>query len=424
MEKLLFIKSTNTTTINFKHKYLALLALVFLFFVGLFVLFPRMSSDNGPLSFSASINSSQLPEPLKSVRVDLSAMALPADQTAWRQQIISQLTAASANTVFINPWSDGQANYQSQLAPLSPLGQQRWLEQFINEAHAANLQVYGWFVVGKDNFPSQLHPDWYARTITDQPYLQADEPGINLPFASLANQDFLRYHLATINEANQLPLDGWVISEPLIGWGDKDDSYYTDFSDAAVAFYRERGLAQPQQIISRLRSEDTSADPAAYQQFINARAGIVTKFVSQTVQTIRQQPGRSLIITVFTEPDAQGKLKSLDEIKEWLGTDIVAFTSLRPDIIEIQSLFLDFEYPQPPAWTASMIHQFRQQLPIPLPIAVSVQGFDSATPLAPDQFAAALSAALQQSVTGTSFYAYHTLRPEHWQQLTTLWKTN
>lgn len=350
-------------------------------------------------------------------------MPVPANQAASRQQIIAQLTSVGANAIFINPWSDGQANYQSQLAPLSPLGQQRWLEQFINEAHAANLQVYGWFVVGKDNFPAGLHPDWYARTITDKPYLQADEPGINLPFASLANPDFLRYHLATVNEVNQLPIDGWVISEPLIGWGDKDDNFYTDFSAAALAFYSERGLPQHRQLISRLLSDPAPSSLDAYQRLINARADIVTNFVSQTIWTIRQQPSRPVIITVFTEPDAQGNLKSLSAIKEWLGTDIVALASLRPDIIELQSLFLDFEYPQPPAWTASMIQQFRQQLPSPLPIAVSVQGFDSAQPLAPDQFAAALSAALQQSVAGTSFYAYHTLRPEHWQQLATIWKT-
>ena len=135
---------------------------------------------------------------MKSVRVDLSDMPVPQNQAVWRQQIINQLTSAGVNTVFINPWSDGHANYHSSLAPLSPLGQQSWLEQFITEAHVANLQVYAWFVVGKDNFPAQQHPDWYARTINNEPYRQADEPGINLPFASLAHPEFIDYHLQVV----------------------------------------------------------------------------------------------------------------------------------------------------------------------------------------------------------------------------------
>ncbi|OGY35780.1 MAG: hypothetical protein A3E37_05615 [Candidatus Andersenbacteria bacterium RIFCSPHIGHO2_12_FULL_46_9] len=350
-------------------------------------------------------------------------MDIPENQAAFRQQLISQLTSAGANTVFINPWSDGNANYHSSLAPISPFGQQQWLEKFITEAHAAHLQVYAWFVVGKDNFPAQQHPDWYARTINNEPYNQTDEPGINLPFASLAHPDFIKYHLQVINEVNQLPLDGWVISEPLIGWGDKDDSFYTDFSDPAIFIYQQAGIHQPTQLIKNLNLSGQSSDLELYDRLVNARAGIVTNFVAQTMQQVRRHANRPIIITIFTEPDARGNLLSSSAIKEWLGTDIAALSSLQPNIIEIQSLFLDFEHPQPPNWTASMVRQFKQQLKSDIPVAVSVQGFASEDPLPPAQFAAAITAATQEFPAGVSFYAYHTLTPQHWQRLSSLWKT-
>jgi hypothetical protein len=350
-------------------------------------------------------------------------MDIPESQATFRQQLISQLTSAGANTVFINPWSDGTANYSSNLAPLSPFGQQQWLEKFITEAHAAHLQVYAWFVVGKDNFPSQLHPDWYARTINNEPYNQTDEPGINLPFASLAHPAYLSYHLKVVNEVNQLPIDGWVISEPLIGWGDKDDSFYTDFSASAISLYQQAGISQPAQLLKNLHLSGRSSDLELYHRLVDTRANIVTSFVAQTMQQIRQRASRPVIITIFTEPAANGNLISPGALKEWLGTDLAQLSVLRPDIIEIQSLFLDFEYPQPPSWTASMVRQFKQQLKSDIPVAVSVQGFASEQPLLPSQFATALSSAMHESVAGTSFYAYHTLTPEHWRQLTLLWKT-
>lgn len=409
--------------ITTKYQYLTLVLLTSLFITAL-IIYIRPTPISNKIIPPIMPRSTPLltPSPMiKSVRVDLSSMPVPDDQAAFRRQIINQLTAAGANTVFINPWSDGRANYQSSQSPLSPLGQQQWLEQFITEAHTAHLQVYAWFVVGKDNFPAQQHPDWYARTINNAPYNQADEPGINLPFASLAHPDFIRYHLQVINEVNQLPLDGWVISEPLIGWGDQYDSFYTDFSPSALAHYQQQGISQPAQVIQDLHLSGRPSDLQLYQRLVNARAGVVTNFVAQTMQAIRHT-NRPIIITIFTEPDAQGNLISPAAIKEWLGLDIVALSSLQPNIIEIQSLFLDFEYPQPPGWTASMLRQFKQQLNSPIPIAVSVQGFAGESSLPPAKFAAALSAAMQESPAGVSFYAYHTLTPAHWRQLTALWK--
>ena len=424
MRNILFIKSIYPIIASTKYQYLVITLVASAFLAAIFFFIkpaPILNSFTSPL-LSPVLSPASAPAALKSVRVDLSSMPIPVNQADLRQQIIKQLTSAGANTVFINPWSDGQANYRSQLVSLSPLGQQDWLEKFIEEAHSQNLQVYAWFVVGKDNFPSAAHPDWYARTINNQPYNQADEPGVNLPFASLANPDFLQYHLQTIHEVNKLPIDGWVISEPLIGWGDKDDNFYTDFSPAALALYEQQGVREPAQLLKYLRESDDPAVLQTYQRFINARADIVTNFVAQTMRQIKQYRSRPVIITVFTEPDATGHLKNFSAIKEWLGTDITALAHLQPDIIEIQSLFLDFEYPQSPDWTASMVRQFKQQLNKNIPIAVSVQGFASHEPLSPSQFTAALSAASQENVAGTSFYAFHTLTPAHWRQLTALWQ--
>ena len=349
-------------------------------------------------------------------------MEIPKNQIVFSQQIIAQLTSAGANAVFINPWSDGDANYQSKLARQNKFGQQQFLEKFIKQAHNANLKVFAWFVVGKDNFPFNTHPEWQAVTIQDKPYIQEDEPGINLPFASLANQQYLNYHLVLVNEVNQLPIDGWVISEPLIGWGDKYDSDYTDFSSAALKLYQQNDISNPKQVIRQTLNSNQVPSQELYQKLIDVRADIVTNFVNKTMQQIKQDKTKRIVITVFTEPDKQGSLISFDQIKEWLGTDINKLASFNPDIIEIQSLFLDFEYAQSPAWTTDMIQQFRQQLNLDIPIAVSIQGFDSKQSLAPTDFSTAMSAALNQSAAGTSFYAYHTLKPEHWRQLTNLWQ--
>lgn len=101
--------------------------------------------------------------------------------------------------------------------------------------------------------------------------------------------------------------------------------------------------------------------------------------------------------------------------------DIPALLALRPDYLEIQNLFLDFEFPQPPEWTSSMIQQFRRQLGADVPLMVSVQGFDSTQALTPQDFGTAVNATFQENVAGVSFYAYHTLKPGHWEMLKKIW---
>jgi hypothetical protein len=372
---------------------------------------------------SSSANSQQQPRQqndfLKSVRLDLSAIAIPSDLDKLQKDILNKLTQAGANAIFVSPWSDGRANYQSALAPLNRLGKNNFLIKFLKEAHQRNIKVYAWFVVGKDNFPFFLHPEWFAKTIKGADYYQADEPGINLPFASLANDDYLNYHLKLIREVNSFNIDGWVISEPVIGWGDRYDNDYTDFSSSARNKFKALANIDPRQIFNSRSQYYYEKNKSLYEKWVNFRAQIVTNFVAQTVSTIKQKPSRTIILTLFTEPDKNGRLTSFSKLKEWLGEDIVALTKLDIDYLEIQDLFLDFPHKQTPEWTKSMITQFRAQLPSSFPLLVSVQGYGQ---IPAHDFAAAIKTAMAANIAGVSFYAFHTLTPTHWQALANLWQ--
>jgi len=368
-----------------------------------------LSTDNinltSPLSTPPNTAPSATPSVIKSIRLDLSSLKEPRDFDRLIDKILSRAQRSSVNTVYISPWSDGLANYQSNLAELNGFGQYSFVESFIEQAHANNIKVFAWFVVGKDNFPANAHPEWFAQTKNGQPLSHEDEPGLFLPMASLANQEYIDYHLKLIREVNQLPIDGWVISEPLMSWGDEYDDDYGDFSPSTLATFEQQQTINPQL---------TWAD---------FRAQAVTDFVKNTINHIRSSSDKPVAITLFTEPDKAGNLVSFDQIKNWLGMDIPALASLNPDYLELQSLFLDFEYPQEPQWTASMIQQFRQQLNTDIPLLVSVQGFNSESKrLSSRDFSQAIVSATEENVAGISTYAYHTLRSSHWSKLRRLWK--
>jgi len=357
------------------------------------------------------------PTLIKSVRLDLSSVAIPADFTNYAEEILGRLRKTGANAVYVSPWSDGRANYDSAIAPRNDFGQNKFLENFITLAEKNNIKVYAWFVVGKDNFPFFSRPEWFAKTPDGKNYYQEDEPGLQLPFASLANGDYLDYHLKLISEVNALPLSGWVISEPVIGWGDKYDDFYTDFSPAATDKFRKRSGMNAADLFNENSGYYHEDNDSIHNDWINFRAGIVTDFVAASMKEIRKKPDRSVIVTLFTEPDKTGRLIPLSDLKEWLGTDVPALIALKPDYLELQSLFADFEYPQKPAWTADMVKQFHSQLPSHSPLLVSVQGFN----VAPNDFVAAMTSAMNADIKGVSFYAYHTLSDEHWRKLEDIW---
>lgn len=354
---------------------------------------------------------------LKSVRLDLSSIPLPTDLNTYTEEVLARIKEAGGNAVYISPWSDGRANYKSASAPLNDFGNNNFLENFISKAKTKDIKVFAWFVVGKDNFPYFSHPEWFAKTRDKKNYYQEDESGIELPFASLANNDYLDYHLKLISEVNSLPLDGWVISEPLIGWGDKYDDFYTDFSPSATNKFRQRSGINTADLFNENSDYYYENNSALYGEWVNSRADIITDFVAASVKEIRKKPDRTVLITLFTEPDQAGRLIPFSLLKEWLGTDIAALAALKPDYFEIQSLFADFEYPQKPEWTADMIKQFRAALPAGPSLLVSVQGFS----VTPDNFANAIRSAIKENASGVSFYAYHTLSDKHWEALKNAW---
>lgn len=361
---------------------------------------------------------------LKSVRLDLSSMEAPDNLDVFIREILTRLEEVGANAVFVNPWSDGEANYMSRIAPVNRLGKNFFLESFIKKAQQKNIKVYAWFVVGKDNFPFKEHPNWYAKTIKGDNYLQNDGHGVKLPFASLANDDYVNYHLNLIQEVNRLSWDGWVISEPLIGWGDRYDDFYTDFSESSLKKFQQKYKVDPREIFNPQSLFFYEKNPLLYKKWINFRSQIVTAFVQKSIKKIRKNPDCIVIITLFTEPDKNGNLIPFQNLKEWLGEDICSLIKLRPDYLEIQSLFLDFEFPQKPDWTFEMIRQFKSQLPENIPLLVSVQGFNGQTPLSSQDFALSIKTAQKANIFGISFYAFHTLGKEHWEELKKLWKKN
>lgn len=377
-----------------------------------------------PLTSRAPIN-----HPLtliKSIRVDLSSLDLAEegfDQNLLIDQIIGRAKKVSANALFVNPWSDGSANYLSGIADQSDLGEQKFLEHLIDRSHEQQILIFAWLVVGKDDFPSLDHPEWFAKTIAGQPYYHNDEPGVDLPVASLANQDYLNYHLSVVKEVNQLAIDGWVISEPIIGWGDKYDTNYIDFSEAVINLFQEKTGFNPIELFQPDSPSFWEQQTDLYQKWVDFRAAVVTNHIASTINTIRQSANKTIIITLFTEPDQNGRLKSLTEIKDWLGTDLEALADLKPDFFELQALFADFEFPQPPEWTKGMISQFQSQLGNrSIPILVSVQGYDpGGGRLTAQDFAKAMQNALASPIVGVSFYAYHTMDEDKWRVLEKLW---
>lgn len=367
--------------------------------------------------------SAALPPSLRSVRVDLSAIEPPSDATQLIRQILERVDDAGGNTVFLSPWSDGRANYRSRIARQNDYGRQRFVEQFLTLAHAQGIRVYAWFVTGKDNFLPQQHPEWYAKTIRGRPYRHEDEPGLFLPVASLSNDAYRQYHRSLLREAGRLPFDGWVISEPLVGWGDRFDDTYADFSASAVRKFRQRYGVDPRLLFTSSSLYYYEHNPILYQRWVEFRAATVTTYVQETMRTIRERSKKPILITVFTEPNRRGRLASFDDLKEWLGTDITALAKLKPNGFEIQDLFLHFEHRQSPTWTTSFIRQFRAQLKASIPVYVSVQGFDSPPrKLTAKDFSTAITRAQNEGVNGVSFYAYHALREEHWAALKKLWR--
>jgi len=360
---------------------------------------------------------------IKSVRIDLSSMPAPGDMEKLAVDMVNRLSDAGANTAFLSPWSDGYADYKSAVAPQNAYGQNGFVENFLSGAHAAGIKVYAWFVTGKDDFPYFSRPEWFARTVAGVDYYQADEPGVNLPFASLANDQYIDYHLQLIKEAGSLGFDGYVISEPLIGWGDRYDPYYTDFSPSATAKFESEYQVDPRDIFDENSSYYYEDNPAIYNDWVNFRAGVVTNFTAKTMAAIRAVSDKPVVITLYTEPGPDGRLMPFSGLKDWLGEDIPALAALKPDAFEIQDLFTDFDHPQPPDWVVSMVAQFKSQLGADIPVMVSVQGFQGAEPLTSSGFAAAVKAATADpDVTGVSFYAYHTLDDSFWSALKGAWK--
>jgi uncharacterized lipoprotein YddW (UPF0748 family) len=292
--------------------------------------------------------------------------------------VITTIKNAGGNTVFLSPWSDGEADYTSKVATMGEWGKQKIVEEFIKQGHAAGVNIYAWFVVGKDDFPSKLHPEWYAKTPSGKNYNQEDEPGVFLPTAALWNKDYQTYHNKVIAEIASMPFDGYVISEPLISWDDT--------------------------VIPRGSS----------------KAGIVTNFVSQTMGTLRAVH-KPVVITVYDEPNEEGTLKSDAEIKSWLGLDLQALVALKPDYIEVQDIFSDFEYPQSPAWTTSFINQYRERIGTSTPLMVSIQGYQGDHHMSEAEFKGAMQTALKSNIAGVSFYAYHLAPAERWKNLKKLW---
>lgn len=339
-------------------------------------------------------------------------MEIENDPEGQIRKMVTQLLESGANTIFLSPWSDGEANYNSKAAEKSAWGKVSFVERLIAKANQAKIKTYAWFVVGKDNFPASKHPEWQAITILGKPYFHNDEPGVEIPVASLANENYINYHLQLVQEVNSLPIAGWVISEPLLGWGDRYDNDYTDFSDAVKKPFIQKWKVDPVEMIKNQKQEES------YPQWVDYRAKIVTNFVVKTMEVIRTDTSKKIVITTFIEPDATGKLKTFGQIKEWLGMDIMALAEAKPDYVEIQGLFADFEFPQSPTWLKSMYQQFKEQLNSTIPILFSVQGFG----VSPDDFQKAVRAARDTETQGISFYAYHTLTPTHWQTLPAAWK--
>ncbi|MBN1263184.1 MAG: hypothetical protein JW991_02410 [Candidatus Pacebacteria bacterium] len=350
---------------------------------------------------------------IKSVRIDLSSLQVPDKMDQFPAEIMARLLATGANTVFINPWSDGEANYQSRQASLSVWGENSFLESFVAQAHQAGLEVYAWFVVGRDDFPFIREPDWFAQTLTGENYYHEDEPGLFLPAASLANPEYLKYHLLLLDEVADLPIDGWVISEPLASWSDRYDADYADFSPPVLDRFINQFGFNPRTFFTA--GEQSSEK---YQLWVDFRAGIVTEFVEKTLEAIRHRSPKPVVITLFTEPGPDGKLKSFAKLKEWLGEDIDSLLELKPDYLEIQNLYADFEFPQKPEWATSFINQFRNQLDQPVPLMVSIQGFS----VEPVDFSKVMALTLAEPVEGVSFYGFHTLPDLAWDFLREIWQ--
>ncbi len=349
----------------------------------------------------------------KGIRIDLSSMDLSGTEQEI-EQIINNLKSNHVNTLYLNPWSDGQANYKSQIIPTNNLGDADFFNHIIDQAHQNQIQVHAWFVVGKDNFSPLRNPQWFAITASGQNYHQQDEPGISLPFASIANPDYKNYHLSLIEEVStNSNIDGWVISEPLIGWGDLYDDYYTDFSHPAIAeFISQTGLNPINQVNSWRDQPDQN-----YQLWIKTRVNIVTSFIESTVSTIKKSsPNLLITLTLFVEPNQTSQLDFDNPTEAW-GEDISKLIQLDIDQIELQAAFSDFHYPQPPTWVENMINSFKSQYPQSPPISVSVQSYPSAQtgePVTPSQFKTGLESAQKAGIIGLSTYAYHRLSPDLW----------
>lgn len=354
---------------------------------------------------------------IRSIRLDLSSLPPEVNKEKQINDILNKLKQAGSNAVFLSPWSDGLANYHSSIASLNSYGQFGFVEKFIQEAHKNNIQTFAWFVIGKDNFPSQTYPDWFAITKNGKKYYHADEPGVSLPFASLANNNYINHHLNLLREITSLAWDGWVISEPLIGWGDVYDDFYTDFSPAMVSLFTSQTGLSPLELFNPESNFYYKDNSNLYTQWINLRAQIVSDFVAKTMAVIRNKSNKPIAITLFTEPGSSGRLVSPGSLKEWLGEDIYKLAELNPDYFEIQSLWADFEYPQTPNWTSQMINEFNKQINFSVPLLLSVQGWD----VSANEFYTAIQTAQNKNIHGISTYAYHTLSENNWKKLRELW---
>jgi uncharacterized lipoprotein YddW (UPF0748 family) len=343
----------------------------------------------------------------KGVRIDLSSMEVNTDRSS-AVEIIDRLSSHGVNLIFLSPWNDGLAAYNSRMIARNKYGENAFFEQLVSRAHEKKIEVYAWFVVGKDNFDARKHPEWSAITVNGLRYAVEDEPGVFLSMASLANDDYVNHHLALVREViESTAVDGWVISEPMIGWSGWGDADYVDFSEAVGEKF-----AVDSHNIRKWDGEQKN-------QWIEFRGRTVLNFVSQTVKLINElDADLRTVITVFAEPDSRGKIDWLEPKKNW-GMDIAGLVALNPDYIELQAAFQDFPHPQEPKWSSELVNQYLERFPESPPVMVSVEAYPGGNPVkevkAAD-FQTALDEVIKHPrVSGVNFYAYHLLDAQKWQ---------
>lgn len=118
------------------------------------------------------------------------------------------------NHIFLQVFANGEAYYPSKIAP-NRLSKDRWLKDFLNEAHKRNIKVsawinlfYSWGYAPRPNnriHPINANPNWYVRdrslkSITEYSIDELKAIDVEGYFLSPANPDVRNYLIRIIEE--------------------------------------------------------------------------------------------------------------------------------------------------------------------------------------------------------------------------------